>query len=79
MQSPQSQFSKAVIATLEKGDKNLFKRINKIPLIIPIYFLHADETYMVKIDYTKDFRPENMDQYPFKCTFFKPCDPGKHG
>lgn len=72
LQSSQSEFSKAVIFALEKGNKTLFNGINKIPLLIPIYFLHADENTILKIDYEKDFSPVKMEQYPFKCTYFKP-------
>ncbi|MEO7834871.1 MAG: energy transducer TonB [Ginsengibacter sp.] len=72
LQSSQSQFSRIVIAVLERVNRNLFEGINKIPLVIPIYFLHGDENTIVKINYEKDFRPEEMNQYPFKCIFFKP-------
>ena len=71
LQSLQSQFSKVVIDALKRVNRNLFEGINKIPLVIPVYFLQ-DENTIVKIDYEEDFRPEKMDQYPFKCTFFKP-------
>jgi len=71
LQSQESVFSQVLIATVKKADPNLFKGINKIPIIIPIYFLHSDQNEIVKINYEKDFRPENFDKYPFKCTFFK--------
>lgn len=72
LNSPESEFAKEVINAVKNSDKSLYKGINKIPLLIPVYFLHADADDIIEVNYMKDFRPENMIDYPFKCTYFKP-------
>ncbi|MEO6837659.1 MAG: hypothetical protein ABI261_02915 [Ginsengibacter sp.] len=72
LNSQESEFSRAVINALKKSYKNLYKGINKIPLLIPVYFLHGDANDKIQINYLNDFRPENMKEYPFRCTYFRP-------
>ena len=70
--STKSLFSKTVKEALEKTKDNWNESRKRIPVVIPIYFIHGDIDTTVTIDYFKDFRPDNALPFPVKCIFFNP-------
>lgn len=42
LNSPESEFTNALISVLKKSNKSLYEGVNKIPLLFAAYFLHGD-------------------------------------